>query len=135
MCVVTSLASESFGFKRHIWDIPMTWLPDLQKLNFTFQILFSAASSTTKLSLLWFCKRLIGAGSKGLYRGYHMFLIGCMVFVGICWILFEIVSLAQCRYVHCSFRFFFFYSSIWRRLLTHAQANESNLGSRSRIPA
>ena len=77
----------------------MAWLPGLQKLNFTFQILFSAASSTTKLSLLWFCKRLIGAGGKGLYRGYNIFLIACMVFIGVCWALFESVSLGQCRYV------------------------------------
>lgn len=99
MCAVTSIASERFGFKRHTWDIPMAWLPGLQKLNFTFQILFSAASSTTKLSLLWFCKRLIGAGGKGLYRGYNIFLIACMVFIGVCWALFESVSLGQCRYV------------------------------------
>lgn len=90
----------------------MDWLPTLQKLNFCFMILFSAASSTTKLSLIWFCRRLIGAGGKGLYRGYNIFLIASMVFIGICWVLFEVVSLAQCRYVH----FFSLRQYLWRLL-------------------
>lgn len=99
MCAVTAIASENYGFKRHVWDIPMGWLPTVQKLNLTFQILFSGASSTTKLSILWFCKRLLGAGSKGLYRTYDILLITAMVFVTICWLLFEFISIFQCRYV------------------------------------
>lgn len=99
MCVVISMASEEYGFNRHVWDIPMSWLPTAQKLNLVFQILFSGASMTTKLSILWFTKRLLGAGSKGLYRTYYILLVAGMVFVTVCWLLFEFVSIFQCLYV------------------------------------
>lgn len=100
MCVVTSLAAQVWGWDRHIWDIPMSWLPTVQKLNLAFQVQFSVSSSFTKLSLLWFCKRLIGTGAKGLYRTYYWVLVASMVFVGVCCILFELVSIFQCRPIH-----------------------------------
>lgn len=98
MCVVNSMAAEDWGWDRHIWDIPMSWLPTVQKLNLSFQTLFSVSSSFTKLSLLWFCKRLVGAGSKGLYRTYYFVLVGAMTFVAVCCALFELISIFQCRY-------------------------------------
>ena len=97
MCVVNSMAAQDWGWDRHIWDIPMSWLPTVQKLNLSFQTLFSVSSSFTKLSLLWFCKRLLGAGSKGLYRTYYFVLVGAMTFVAVCCALFELISIFQCR--------------------------------------
>lgn len=96
MCVITSIASENYGWNRHIWDVRPDWLSTIQKFNMIFQIMFSWASSLTKISLLWFCKRLLGAGSKGLYWGYNMGLIGAMAFVGVCCALFTFMSIFQC---------------------------------------
>ncbi|PYI15296.1 integral membrane protein [Aspergillus japonicus CBS 114.51] len=96
MCAVTSIATENYGWTRHIWDIPPSWLPAVNKLNLAFQMLFSLSSSITKLSLLWFCKRLLGAGSKGLYSSYNIVLIIGMVIVLICCLLFLFISIFQC---------------------------------------
>lgn len=79
-----------------MWDIPPSWLPTVNKLNLAFQMLFSLSSSITKLSLLWFCKRLLGAGSKGLYSSYNIVLIIGMVIVAICCLLFLFISVFQC---------------------------------------
>lgn len=95
MVVVTSLATENFGWNRHIWDIPTSWLPTVQKLNLSFQILFSMSSSTTKISLLWFCRRLLGAG-KGNFKVYNWAFIVSMIFVGLSCITFTLVSIFQC---------------------------------------
>lgn len=95
MVAVTSLATENWAWNRHIWDVPMTWLPTLQKLNLVFQIMFSWSSSITKISLLWFCRRLLGAG-KGSYVIFNCAFIGSMVFVGLSCTLFTIFSIFQC---------------------------------------
>ncbi|KAF9890973.1 hypothetical protein FE257_005230 [Aspergillus nanangensis] len=97
MCAITSIATERYGWNRHIWDVPPDWLPTISKLNLAFQILFSWSSSWTKLSLLWFCKRLLGAGSKGLYWSYNLGLIAAMVFVGVCCAMFLFLSIFQCN--------------------------------------
>ncbi|OJJ41408.1 hypothetical protein ASPWEDRAFT_99978 [Aspergillus wentii DTO 134E9] len=97
MCVVICIATEQYGWTRHLWDVPLPWLSTAKKLNLLFQILFSLCSSITKLSLLWFCKRLIGAGSKGVYRSYSIVLIAAMVFVTICCLLFLFISIFQCN--------------------------------------
>ncbi|KMK59318.1 integral membrane protein [Aspergillus fumigatus Z5] len=100
MCAVTSLATVQYGWNRHMWDVPPMWLSTVSKLNLVFQILFSLASSVTKLSLLWFCKRLLGAGSKGLYRTYNWCLIGGMAFVSLTCALFLLFSIFQCNPIH-----------------------------------
>ncbi|RHZ62348.1 hypothetical protein CDV55_105770 [Aspergillus turcosus] len=100
MCAVISIATERYGGDRHIWDVPPTWLSTASKLNLVFQILFSFSSSVTKLSLLWFCKRLLGAGSKGLCRTYNWCLIGGMAFVSLSCALFLLISIFQCKPIH-----------------------------------
>lgn len=95
MVVVTSYATEVYGWNRHIWDVPITWLPTVQKLNLVFQIMFSWSSSLTKISLLWFCRRLLGAG-KGSNRFFNWAFIGSMIFVGITCTLFTFISIFQC---------------------------------------
>ncbi|GFF22079.1 hypothetical protein IFM61606_01218 [Aspergillus udagawae] len=100
MCAITSLATVRYGWNRHMWDVPPTWLTTVSKLNMVFQILFSLSSSVTKLSLLWFCKRLLGAGSKGLYRTYNWCLIGGMAFVSLTCALFLLFSIFQCNPIH-----------------------------------
>ncbi|KAJ5182712.1 hypothetical protein N7492_000328 [Penicillium capsulatum] len=95
MVAVTSLATENWAWNRHIWDVPMTWLPTVQKLNLVFQIMFSWSSSITKISLLWFCRRLLGAG-KGNYMTFNCAFIGSMVFVVLSCTLFTFFSIFQC---------------------------------------
>ncbi|KAL2814581.1 hypothetical protein BJX63DRAFT_193130 [Aspergillus granulosus] len=100
MGVIISVAEQQFGWNRHIWDVPLEWIPTVSKLNLTFQILFSLACSLTKLSLLWFCKRLLGAGSKGLSSPYNIAMIIAMVVVGLSSVLFILFSIFQCRPIH-----------------------------------
>ncbi|CAL5871824.1 uncharacterized protein PFLUO_LOCUS6077 [Penicillium psychrofluorescens] len=95
MAVVTSIATEEWGWNRHIWDIPPTWLSTVQKLNLCFQIMFSLASGFTKISLLWFCRRLLGA-SKGNFVLFNWAFIGAMVFVGVSCTMFTFISIFQC---------------------------------------
>ena len=95
MAAVTSLASENWGWNRHIWDVPPTWLSTVQKLNMVFQIMFSWSSSFTKISLLWFCRRLLGAG-KGNFKWFNRSFIGAMVFVGLSSVTFTFISIFQC---------------------------------------
>lgn len=99
MVAVTSLATENWGFNRHIWDIPVTWFPTIEKLNLTFQIMFSWSSGFTKISLLWFCRRLLGAG-KGSFVVYNWAFIGSMVFVALSVFMFTFFSIFQCSWVH-----------------------------------
>ncbi|EPS34360.1 hypothetical protein PDE_09324 [Penicillium oxalicum 114-2] len=96
MVAVTSLATETWGWNRHVWDVPPTWLPTVQKLNIVFQIMFSWASSVTKISLLWFCRRLLGAG-KGNFVWYNWAFIGSMVVVAVTCLAFTLTSIFQCR--------------------------------------
>ncbi|KAH8430462.1 uncharacterized protein LDX57_008121 [Aspergillus melleus] len=105
MCAVISMATEQWGWDRHMWDVPLEWIPTNSKLNLSFQLLFSLASSITKLSVLWFCKRLLGRGSKGLYRWYNVVLIVAMVFVTICCTLFTVLSIFQCKPIHAYWDF------------------------------
>lgn len=95
MVVVTSYATEVWGWNRHVWDVPLDWLPTVQKMNLVFQILFSWSSSLTKISLLWFCRRLLGAG-KGSNKVFNWAFIGSMVFVGTTCTLFTFFSIFQC---------------------------------------
>jgi hypothetical protein len=93
MAVVTSIATEKWGMNRHIWDIEILSLATVQKYNLCFQIMFSMASCFTKISLLWFCRRLIG---KGHFALYNWAFILSMVFVALSSGLFTIISIFQC---------------------------------------
>ncbi|KAE8383231.1 hypothetical protein BDV26DRAFT_161176 [Aspergillus bertholletiae] len=105
MCVIICLATERYGGNRHIWDVPLDWLSTASKLNLLFQILFSLSSSFTKLALLWFCKRLLGAGSKGLYTRYNIVLIVGIVFVALLCLIFLLVCIFQCRPIYAYWDF------------------------------
>ncbi|KAL4883316.1 hypothetical protein BJY04DRAFT_216616 [Aspergillus karnatakaensis] len=100
MGVVLCIATEQYGWDRHIWDIPLELLPAVSKLNLSFQILFSLSCSITKLSLLWFCKRLLIVGTKGVYSRYNIAMIVAMVVVALSCILFLFFSLFHCRPIH-----------------------------------
>lgn len=93
MVVITSVATEDLGMNRHVWDIEYSRLVTVQKLNLCFQIMFSVSSCFTKISVLWFCRRLIGKGNFALY---NMTFILAMVFVGFSSVLFTLISVFQC---------------------------------------
>lgn len=93
MATITSVATEDFGMNRHVWDIEIPHLTTIQKLNLSFQIMFSLSSSFTKLSLLWFCRRLIGKGHLTLYNWAFT---SAMIFVGASSLLFTLISVFQC---------------------------------------
>ncbi|KAJ5908420.1 hypothetical protein N7495_001102 [Penicillium taxi] len=95
MAIVTSVATQDWGANRHIWDIPVDWLPVVAQLNLVFQIMFSWASSLTKISLLWFCRRLVGA-SKGNYVVFNHTLAGFMILVFVLCVIFTFLSIFQC---------------------------------------
>ncbi|KAJ5481161.1 hypothetical protein N7539_007055 [Penicillium diatomitis] len=96
MVAVTTLATESWGWDRHVWDVPVVWLSTVQKLNVSFQILYSQATSLTKISILWFCRRLLGAGKKGGMQVYNWIFIIAMFVAFMANVLFTITSIFQC---------------------------------------
>ena len=95
MAVATSMATEYWGFNRHVWDIPVTWLPRMEQLILAFQLTFSWSSGFTKISLLWFCRRLLGAGKRN-FVVYNWAFIGTMIFVGFSVLLFTLLSILLC---------------------------------------
>ncbi|KAL4966792.1 uncharacterized protein BDV14DRAFT_34997 [Aspergillus stella-maris] len=100
MAVILCIATEKWGWTRHIWDVPLDWISLVSKLNLSFQILFSLACSLTKLSLLWFCKRLLIVGSKGIYSAYNIAMLVGMAVVAVSSALFILFSIFQCRPIH-----------------------------------
>jgi hypothetical protein len=99
MCTVTSLATSRYGWDRHVWDVPIEWMPDTLKMRMAFQITFSVASTFTKLSLLWFCRRILGTGIKGPFRVLNYCLIGSMMMVFVLSLIFILLTIFTCMYV------------------------------------
>ncbi|CAG8214702.1 unnamed protein product [Penicillium salamii] len=97
MAVATSLSTEYGGMNRHVWDITISKLVTIQQLNLAWEMLFALASCFTKISLLWFCRRLI---SKGTHPTYNLLFIMAMVFVGFNNLLFVFLSIFQCSPIH-----------------------------------
>ncbi|CAG7915446.1 unnamed protein product [Penicillium olsonii] len=97
MAVATSISTEYGGMNRHLWDVEIPKLVTIQQLNLAWEMLFALASCFTKISLLWFCRRLI---SKGTHRLYNWLFIIAMVFVGFNNMLFVFLSIFQCSPIH-----------------------------------
>ena len=52
----------------------------------------------SKLSILWFCRRLVGRATTGKYRLYYVLLIYSLVFLGV-FLLSGVIAYATiCRY-------------------------------------
>lgn len=99
MSTVSSLADARYGWDRHIWDVPLTWMPSTLKCRMLFQIMFSLASTLTKISLLWFCRRILGNSISGPFRIMNYSLIASMVFLGMLSLAFIFVTFLNCMYV------------------------------------
>lgn len=99
MMICLSIASREYGFNRHVWDVPFDKLRTANVYSLLFQVTFSLASSFTKLSLLWFCRRVIGDGRKiswGIHDSAIVVLMGLIVVVETAYL---IMLFLQCRYV------------------------------------
>ncbi|KGO64115.1 hypothetical protein PEX1_020670 [Penicillium expansum] len=97
MAIVTSIATEQWGMNRHIWDIELHRFITVRKLNLCFQLLFLLSSCFIKVSLLWFCRRLIGKGHFVLYN--WAFILSIIFVVGSS-LLFFVISIFQCSPIH-----------------------------------
>lgn len=99
MCTATSIAAARFGWDLHQWDVPYAWIPASLKYRMIFEITFSVSSTLTKVSLLWFCRRLLGSSAKSNLRHLNWSLIGAMVLLVIMGLLFIFTTLLNCMWV------------------------------------
>jgi hypothetical protein len=96
MFVVVSMGSAHWGWDRHIWDIPFPTLSQMLQSTLAFEILFGISSGFTKLSLLWFCRRIVGDGRKIGISYHDIACIIVMVIVGGFVLCYVVIELLQC---------------------------------------
>ncbi|KAE8358075.1 hypothetical protein BDV27DRAFT_163926 [Aspergillus caelatus] len=97
MWVVMWIGSARYGWDRHVWDVPLEDLPTTNKLNLAFQITFAVASGLTKLSLLYFCRRLFGNAGRLVFNWHYLFITGTIIIMYGCIIVFVLILLLECR--------------------------------------
>lgn len=99
MMVCLSIASRLYGFNLHIWDIPFDKIPTSNVYTLLFEVTFSISSSCTKLSLLWFCRRIRGDGRKINCTFHDVAIVVTMMVIAVFESAFLIMLFLQCRYV------------------------------------
>lgn len=62
------LANQRLGWDRHIWDIPLTLIEPNLKVGMAAKLLFVAASTFTRLSILTFYYRLVTDAAETVFR-------------------------------------------------------------------
>jgi hypothetical protein len=62
------LANRSYGWDRHVYDIPYPKLVPAQKIAMAAKVIFTTAATFTRLSLLLFYYRLIADGGSTWFR-------------------------------------------------------------------
>jgi hypothetical protein len=98
--VCLSISSRFYGFNLHVWDIPFNELYTTNVYGLVFQVTFSLSSTFTKLSLLWFCRRIIG-DSRKIISGFHdIAIMVVMTLIGVFEIIYIFLMLLECRYVN-----------------------------------
>lgn len=84
-----------FGWNRHAWDVLPSTVAIGEKFSLTSQILFAAASTCTRLSMLFLTRRILASGYARLQSIINFAIVwmstGCLVFI--------IVVVFQCKYV------------------------------------
>jgi hypothetical protein len=91
--VTVILANTRYYWDRHVWDIPLTALPNAGKIAMAAKVLFTFASTFTRISLLCFYYRLVR--DSGL-RWFNWCLHSGMTFVVLVGIAFVFLSIIQC---------------------------------------
>lgn len=96
------LAASRYGVNRHTVDIPPHMLYHAQEMNYIYNLLFGEASYFTKLSVLWFSRRLVGKAFHSPFDPHRIALIFLFSFSVVCLTTYIIVMLVGCRYVSSS---------------------------------
>ncbi|EOA81748.1 uncharacterized protein SETTUDRAFT_98807 [Exserohilum turcica Et28A] len=68
LTTVVLLANKSYGWNRHIWDIPFTQFVPTAKIAMTAKVVFTAAATFTRLSLHCFYYRLVSESQKSWFK-------------------------------------------------------------------
>lgn len=134
MFIVMSIASAQWGWNRHIWDIPFPIIPQMLQSSLAFFILFGVSSGFTKLSLLWFCRRILGDGRKIGVNYYNLACILVMIIVGGFVVSYTIIEFLQCRYASLMATSEPFIPFVSDLIVSLCQAAEGILGYCPHIP-
>ncbi|KAK2011116.1 integral membrane protein [Colletotrichum eremochloae] len=91
--VLGVIASQTYGWGRHIWDMPTWMITGSLQFGLACQILFDLATSFTKLSMLALMYRIACAASNKL----RILVMTLQVFISVNCIVFMLVAMLQCR--------------------------------------
>jgi hypothetical protein len=89
------IAQLHYGWNRHAWDVMPDTVAIGEKMSLTSQILFAAASTCTRLSMLFLTRRILSNGNKTLQRAINF----AMAFMATDCLIFIIVVIFQCKCV------------------------------------
>ncbi|EMD65931.1 hypothetical protein COCSADRAFT_86419 [Bipolaris sorokiniana ND90Pr] len=93
LTIVVLLANKSYGWDRHVWDIPISNFVPTYKIAMTAKVVFTAAASFTRLSLHCFYYRLVSDSGKSWFR----WLVHFNVFYTIsCFVSFTCIAIFFC---------------------------------------
>lgn len=96
--IIAIVSADSYGWNRHMWDIPPAVLSKGLEYTYIYDLFFFHATCLTKLSILWFSRRLVGPTSRGIFRHYYAALVALMSFVGLFDVAYMITIFLMCRY-------------------------------------
>ncbi|USP82307.1 hypothetical protein yc1106_09581 [Curvularia clavata] len=68
LTAVVLLANQSYGWNRHVWDIPFSMFVPTSKIAMTAKVVFTAAATFTRLSLHCFYYRLVSDTGKSWFK-------------------------------------------------------------------
>ena len=96
MTAVVLLANRNYGWNRHLWDVPVHMIEQANRIAFVAKIMFTLASSFTRLSLIFLYYRLIRDTSL---RWYSWALHASLAFNIVILISFVLLVVFTCMYV------------------------------------
>ncbi|KAH7348802.1 hypothetical protein BKA65DRAFT_268044 [Rhexocercosporidium sp. MPI-PUGE-AT-0058] len=92
VAILALLAEWKFNWNRHIWDVKPDTIVAGLKVILSTQILFSAATTLTKVSMLALIYRIVAPGSKK----YSKVIIGAMILIAAEGVAFFFTVMFQC---------------------------------------
>jgi hypothetical protein len=96
MTAVVLLANRNYGWNRHLWDVPVHMIEEANRIAFVAKIMFTLASSFTRLSLIFLYYRLIRDTNL---RWYSWALHSSLAFNVMIIISFVLLVVFTCMYV------------------------------------
>ncbi|OHE90602.1 integral membrane protein [Colletotrichum orchidophilum] len=91
--VLGVIATDNYGWGRHIWDVPTERITVSLQIGLAGQILFDLATSFTKLSMLALMYRIACTASNKL----RLLVVVLQVLISVNCIVFMLVAMLQCR--------------------------------------